>query len=62
MVHQEISGSLSFQLWRFMEDKPGMVFFGPLDVRLNADGPDDTVVLPDMRMIMCLSRYWTAAL
>jgi len=50
-IHQGISAKLVTQLGNFLEDKPCMVFQGPFDVRLNADGADDTVVQPDVVVI-----------
>ena len=51
-VHQEISGELFFQLKSFLKGKPCEVYAAPFDVRLNADGADDTVVQPDL-LVVC---------
>jgi len=50
--HQGIIGELYFQLANFLQGKPCRVFLSPLDVRMNADGADDTVVQPDL-LIIC---------
>ena len=50
-IHQDISMSLAFQLRAFLDGKPCKVFHAPFDVRLNADGADDTVVQPDIVVI-----------
>jgi len=50
--HQEISSNLYDQLKAFLKSKPCKVFYAPLDVRLNADTFDDTVVQPDL-IIVC---------
>ena len=49
--HQEISGRLFVQLATFLKGKECEVFFAPFDVRLNAEGRDDTVVQPDLVVI-----------
>ena len=49
--HQSINAALLGQIWQFLRDKPCMVFAAPFDVRLNADGSDDTVVQPDIVVI-----------
>ena len=51
-THQNISGQLYRLLSDFLEGKPCKVFCAPLDVRLNADADDDTVVQPDL-LIVC---------
>ena len=50
--HQDISMSLSYQIRGFLKGKPCKVFAAPFDVRLNADGGDDTVVQPDL-VVVC---------
>jgi len=50
--HQEISGNLYDQFKAFLKGKPCKVYYAPLDVRLNADTLDDTVVQPDL-IIVC---------
>ena len=49
--HQEISGNLFAQFYNFLKGKHCKVFM-PVDVRLNADTFDDTVVQPDL-IIVC---------
>ena len=50
--HQEISGNLHVLFREFLKGKTCKVFYAPLDVRLNADTLDDTVVQPDI-VIVC---------
>jgi Uma2 family endonuclease len=50
--HQKISMRLSHQLAGFLEGKPCEVYAAPFEVRLNADGEDDTVVQPDL-VVVC---------
>ncbi|MDR1727832.1 MAG: Uma2 family endonuclease [Acidobacteriota bacterium] len=50
--HQEISGALFNQLYNFLEDKPCKIYSAPFDVRLAADGEDDTVCQPDI-IVVC---------
>ena len=50
--HQSISIELVGQLRNFLKGKPCKVFHAPADVRLNADGADDTVVQPDI-LVVC---------
>jgi len=49
--HQAISMALAIQIGQFLRDKPCKVFAAPFDVRLNANGADDTVVQPDIVVI-----------
>ena len=49
--HQAISGELHGQLWQFLKGKTCKIY-AALDVRLNADSFDDTVVQPDL-LIVC---------
>jgi len=51
-VHQRLSSRLHRQLANFLDGKPCEVFHAPLDVRLNADDEDDTVVQPDL-VVVC---------
>ena len=57
-VHQEISVNLSFQISAFLRGKPYKpckpckLFTAPFDVRLNADGDDNTVLQPDL-VVVC---------
>jgi len=50
--HQELSANLSGQLYNYLKGKPCSVLNAPLDVRLNADTTDDTVVQPDI-IVVC---------
>ena len=54
--HQMIVGNLYFQLAGFLQGKPCMAFVAPLDVRLNAEDGDDTVVQPDILVICDRSK------
>lgn len=55
-VHQAISRELNRQIANFLEGKPCQVYQAPFDVRLNADGEDDTVVQPDLLVICDRSK------
>ena len=50
--HQQTIGAFHLQIGSFLEGKPCKVYMAPLDVRLNADGADDTVVQPDV-LVVC---------
>jgi len=50
--HQKLSGNLYDQFKAFLKGKECEVYYAPLDVRLNADTLDDTVVQPDL-IIVC---------
>ena len=50
--HQRIIRELLVRLYDFLKGKPCEVFSSPLDVRLNFDKKDDTVVQPDI-MVIC---------
>ena len=52
VAHQSISRRLIRQLDTFLHGKPCEVFYAPIDVRLNADKGDDTVVQPDI-IVVC---------
>jgi len=52
LAHQEIAGEFFGQLRDFLKGKPCKVFIAPVDVRLNADKLDDTVVQPDI-LVVC---------
>ena len=54
--HQELLGNLYLQFGNFLRGKPCKVFLAPLDVRLNADSADDTVVQPDIVVICDRSK------
>lgn len=51
-AHQSISVRLILRLAPFLQGKPCQIFHAPFDVRLNADGDDDTVVQPDI-IVVC---------
>jgi len=53
--HQEILGNLYTLLNIFLKGKQCKVYLAPLDVRLNADTYDDTVVQPDI-VVICDSK------
>ena len=50
--HQSIVGALFSQLYNHLKGNPYKVFVAPLDIRLNADTADDTVVQPDI-LVVC---------
>ena len=50
--HQDVSGSIHYQLRHFLNKKKCRVFYAPIDVRLNADNGDNTVVQPDL-LVVC---------
>jgi len=53
VLHQRVSGRLSFALFDFLEHKPCQVFFAPFDVCLYGEGDDDdSVVQPDI-IVVC---------
>jgi Uma2 family endonuclease len=52
LQHQDISEALYLQLATYLQGKTCKVFSAPLDVRLNADTTDDTVVQPDF-LVVC---------
>ena len=49
--HQRISIELSIQFHNFLKGKRCRLYPAPFDVRLAADGADDTVVQPDLSII-----------
>ena len=49
--HQKIASNLHGQVFNFLRGKTCEVYHAPFDVRLNADGDDDTVVQPDISVI-----------
>jgi Uma2 family endonuclease len=51
-VHQRIVHRLVNIFDAFLEGKPCEVFISPIDVRLNADAEDDTVLQPDV-LVVC---------
>ena len=52
VAHQTILGNLHGLLWIYLRGKPCKVYLTDLDVRLNADTLDDSVVRPDI-IIVC---------
>ncbi|MCL2424804.1 MAG: Uma2 family endonuclease [Oscillospiraceae bacterium] len=50
--HQDILGNVFNQLYNYLKDKACKVYIAALDVRLNADTLDNTVVQPDL-IIVC---------
>ncbi|MCL2217096.1 MAG: Uma2 family endonuclease [Defluviitaleaceae bacterium] len=52
VTHQQIAGRLFRWLGNFLEGKSCRAFIAPVDVRLNANKSDDTVVQPDV-MVLC---------
>lgn len=50
--HQGSAGYIFLQIGQFLRGKKCRVFFSPIDVRLNADTWDNTVVQPDL-LIVC---------
>ncbi len=55
-MHQSILGALYAQLYNFLIGHPCKVFLAPIDVRLDADKDDDTVVQPDIVVICDRSK------
>ena len=55
--HQSVCVKLTTQLENFLEDNPCRVFAAPVDVRLNADDADDTVVQPDVFVVCDKSKF-----
>jgi Uma2 family endonuclease len=51
IAHQSVSMALSNQLYNYLQGKPCVVL-SEVDVRLNAEGQDDTVVVPDI-LVVC---------
>ena len=50
--HQDVSGSINYQLRHFLQNKSCKIFYAPTSVRLNADTRDNTVVEPDI-LVVC---------
>ena len=50
--HQSILLALASQFYTFLRGKKCKAYIAPFDVRLNADGADDTVVQPDI-LVVC---------
>jgi Uma2 family endonuclease len=51
-MHQDIAGELAAIFRNFLRGKPCKAFSAPIDVRLNAETDDDTVVQPDL-IVVC---------
>ena len=51
-IHQSVSGEIFSQLHTFLRGKPCKALHTPFDVRLNADGADNTVLQPDI-LVVC---------
>jgi len=69
-VHQSIGGSLFYQLYGYLKDKPCKVYYAPFDVRLYSENQEkehllnnqddvhfDTVVQPDILVICDKSKF-----
>ncbi|MDR1713589.1 MAG: Uma2 family endonuclease [Coriobacteriales bacterium] len=52
IIHQEIVLALANQLFESLRDDPCRLLISPVDVRLNADAADDTVIQPDL-VVVC---------
>ncbi|MDR1727244.1 MAG: Uma2 family endonuclease [Acidobacteriota bacterium] len=50
--HQLIAGELALIFGSFLRGKPCKLISSPIDVRLNADTDDDTIVQPDL-IVVC---------
>ena len=55
--HQSVIGEIFRQLSNFLQGHPCRVFVAPVDVRLNADDADDTVVQPDVLVVCDESKF-----
>jgi len=55
--HQIVLGEMHFLFSSFLKGKKCRVFFAPLDVRLNHDTLDDTVVQPDLLIVCDKDKY-----
>jgi Uma2 family endonuclease len=62
VLHQEITGALYAAFLSFSKGKPCRALISPIDVRLNADDADDTVLQPDMIVVCDRSKIGTAAI
>jgi Uma2 family endonuclease len=51
-AHQKTVLEIGGQIGAYLKGRPCEVFIAPYDVRLNADGADDTVVQPDV-LVVC---------
>jgi Uma2 family endonuclease len=60
--HQRISRKLLMAFDTFLTDKPCEAFASPIDVRLNADAEDDTVIQPDVIVVCDKSKIGEASI
>ncbi|MDR1495334.1 MAG: Uma2 family endonuclease [Clostridiales Family XIII bacterium] len=60
--HQEIVGGLYAIFRSFLKGKPCQAFISPIDVRLNADAEDDTVLQPDVIVVCDESKVGDSAI
>ena len=60
--HQSASRDIAFQIHQFLRGKKCKVLYAPLDVRLNADTLDNTVVQPDILVVCDESKIDKAGL
>jgi Uma2 family endonuclease len=60
--HQEIVGELYAIFRNFLVDKPCRAFISPIDVRLNADSEDDTVLQPDVIVVCDKSKIGSGSI
>ena len=57
ILHQSVSRDIAFQIYQFLRGKKCKVLYAPLDVRLNADKLDNTVVQPDILVVCDESKF-----
>ena len=50
--HQDVSRNIFIQIANFLKGKKCKVYYSPIDVRLNADTKDNTIVQPDI-IVVC---------
>jgi Uma2 family endonuclease len=55
-THQRILGYIYTEFSNYLKDKACEVYMAPIDVRLNVDSDDDTVVQPDMLVVCDLDK------
>ena len=55
--HQSVSIELVYQLRHFLKGHPCKVLASPIDVRLNANDKDDTIVQPDVIVVCDESKF-----
>jgi Uma2 family endonuclease len=51
-MHQRVAAEMFNQIYTWLRGKPCEALFAPVDVRLNPDDTDDTVVQPDI-IVVC---------